>query len=132
MSPYYGNEENPPRYPRNLPLFNSYTPVADGQLEMKIRRLMERIGFRVSRIQIVDTSRRSRHTNAYFTGIRHTRRIVLFDTLVRSLNHEEILAVLAHEGGTGKQGRSRVALATLYDPLTTTLLATHDSQDILE
>lgn len=85
------------------PLFNTYGPVREEGLEEKIRELMGRIGIRVDRVQVVDASKRSRHSNAYFTGIGRVKRIVLFDTLLRSHSHEEILAILAHEGGHWKR-----------------------------
>ncbi len=64
---------------------------------------MERAGLRVSRVFQVDASRRSRHSNAYFTGIGRVKRIVLFDTLIAQMTHDEILAVLAHEAGHWKK-----------------------------
>ncbi|NOY53337.1 MAG: M48 family metallopeptidase [Deltaproteobacteria bacterium] len=85
------------------PLFNKYTPLDDPGLEEKIRVLMERVGIRVSRIFKMDASKRSRHTNAYFTGIGRVKRIVLFDTLLEKLTEPEIIAVLAHEAGHWKK-----------------------------
>ncbi len=85
------------------PLFNKYTAVDDPDLEAEIRGLMEKIGIRVSRVFKMDASRRSTHSNAYFTGIGRVKRIVLFDTLLEKLDRREILAVLAHEGGHWKK-----------------------------
>ncbi len=85
------------------PLFNKYTAVDDPELEGDIRELMERVGIRVSRVFKMDASRRSTHTNAYFTGVGRVKRIVLFDTLLQKLDRREILAVLAHEGGHWKK-----------------------------
>jgi len=85
------------------PLFNKYTPVDDPALEGRIRELMEKVGIRVSRIFKMDASRRSKHTNAYFTGIGKVKRIVLYDTLLEKLTEEEIIAVLAHEAGHWKK-----------------------------
>jgi len=85
------------------PLFNKYVPVQEEELEGKIRTLMDKLKIRISKIQIVDASKRSRHSNAYFTGIGRVKRIVLFDTLLQSMSHNEILAVLAHEGGHWKK-----------------------------
>ncbi len=85
------------------PLFFKFEPVKAEGLEDRIRSLMERAGLRVSRVFQVDASRRSRHSNAYFTGIGKVKRIVLFDTLIEQMNHEEILAVLAHEVGHWKK-----------------------------
>jgi len=85
------------------PLFHKFSPIDDKSLEEKIRTLMEKIGIRVSRIFRVDASRRTRHTNAYFTGIGKVKRIVLYDTLLESMSPEEILTVLAHEAGHWKK-----------------------------
>jgi STE24 endopeptidase len=63
---------------------------------------MERAGLKVSRVFQVDASRRSRHSNAYFTGIGRVKRIVLFDTLIEQMTQDEILAILAHEVGHWK------------------------------
>jgi STE24 endopeptidase len=79
------------------PLFNKFEPVEDESLEQQIRSLMEKAGLHVKGVLKMDASRRSRHTNAYFTGIGRNKRIVLFDTLLGSHRGEEILAILAHE-----------------------------------
>jgi STE24 endopeptidase len=84
------------------PLFYKFTPLAVEGLEERIRALAARAGLRVSRILQVDASRRSRHSNAYFTGIGPVKRIVLFDTLLTGAAPGEILAVLAHEMGHWK------------------------------
>lgn len=84
------------------PLFYKFTPLAVPDLEERIRSLVARAGLRVGRILQVDASRRSRHSNAYFTGIGPVKRIVLFDTLLAGATHDEILAVLAHELGHWK------------------------------
>lgn len=85
------------------PLFFKFEPVKSEGLEEKVRVLMERAGLKVGRVFQVDASRRSRHSNAYFTGIGRVKRIVLFDTLIEQMTHEEILAVLAHEVGHWKK-----------------------------
>ena len=85
------------------PLFNKFTPLESGELEEKIREMMRKIGLRVSRVFTIDASKRSRHTNAYFTGIGRVKRIVLFDTLMEMMVQSEILAVLAHEAGHWKK-----------------------------
>lgn len=85
------------------PLFFKFEPVKAEGLEEKIRSLMERAGLRVSRVFQVDASRRSRHSNAYFTGIGRVKRIVLFDTLIEQMSQDEILAVLGHEVGHWKK-----------------------------
>ena len=81
------------------PLFNKFEPIEDRILENRIKDLMERVGLRVKGVFRMDASKRSRHTNAYFTGIGRSKRIVLFDTLLTSHSEGEVLAVLAHEVG---------------------------------
>jgi len=85
------------------PLFFKFEPLKVEGLEDRIRQLMEKAGLKVSRVFQVDASRRSRHSNAYFTGIGKVKRIVLFDTLLAQMSQEEILAVLAHEVGHWKK-----------------------------
>jgi STE24 endopeptidase len=85
------------------PLFNKFTPLEEGALRERILALSSTLGFRTSGIFVMDGSRRSRHSNAYFTGIGRVKRIVLFDTLIKRMNEEEILAVLAHEIGHEKR-----------------------------
>ena len=81
------------------PLFNKFTPLEEGSLKNRIQKLLERCGFHSKGIFIMDGSRRSGHGNAYFTGLGNNKRIVFFDTLVNSLDEEELEAVLAHELG---------------------------------
>jgi STE24 endopeptidase len=85
------------------PLFFKFEPLQVEGLEDRIRSLMDKAGLKVSRVFQVDASRRSRHSNAYFTGIGKVKRIVLFDTLLQQMSQEEILAVLAHEVGHWKK-----------------------------
>ena len=85
------------------PLFNKFTPVADESLRERIVALTEKAGIHARKILRVDASRRSRHTNAYFTGIGKTKRIVLYDTLLEGMEQNEILSVLAHEIGHWKK-----------------------------
>jgi len=81
------------------PLFNRFEPLKDQELAQKVRDLTRENGIRVKKILQMDAGKRSRHTNAYFTGFGRTKRVVLFDTLLKSHSQEEILAVLAHEMG---------------------------------
>lgn len=85
------------------PLFNKFTPVEDELLKERIGRLTDKAGIHISRIMKIDASTRSRHTNAYFTGIGRTKRIVLYDTLLEEMKHDEMIAVLAHEIGHWKK-----------------------------
>lgn len=86
------------------PLFNKFEPVKDDDLKGEIVALMERGGLKVGTVLQVDASRRSGHSNAYFTGIGRVKRIVLYDTLLEQMSHGEVLAVLAHEVGHWKKG----------------------------
>jgi STE24 endopeptidase len=85
------------------PLFFKFEPVRSEGLENKVRGLMKRAGIDVSRVFQVDASRRSRHSNAYFTGLGRVKRIVLFDTLIEQMTQDEVIAVLAHEIGHWKK-----------------------------
>jgi STE24 endopeptidase len=85
------------------PLFNKFSPLEGDELESDIRGLMKKVGLRVSRVFKMDASKRSKHTNAYFTGIGKVKRIVLYDTLLEMMDRHEILAVLAHEVGHWKK-----------------------------
>lgn len=87
-----------------LPLFNKLTPLPEGDLRTRLMALGERTGFRASTIEVIDGSKRSGHSNAYFTGFGRFRRIVLFDTLIAQLTPEELEAVLAHEIGHYRRG----------------------------
>ncbi len=81
------------------PLFFRMKPLSVPGLEHEVRELGERCGVHVSRVLEMDASRRSSHSNAYFTGIGRVKRVVLFDTLLERMSDVEILAVLAHELG---------------------------------
>ena len=85
------------------PLFNKFEPLGDKAREDRIRSLMEKVGLQIKGVFKMDASKRSKHTNAFFTGIGKTKRIVLFDTLLQSHPEEELFAVLAHEAGHWKR-----------------------------
>lgn len=85
------------------PLFNKYTPIEEEGLVDKIKNLMQRVNIRISRVFTMDASKRSRHTNAYFTGLGKVKRIILYDVLLEKMDHDEILAVLSHEAGHWKR-----------------------------
>jgi len=87
-----------------VPLFNKLTALEDGPLKERLMSLSDRAGFQCESIQVIDGSKRSGHSNAYFTGFGRFRRIVLYDTLIEQLGEEEIEAVLAHEIGHYKMG----------------------------
>ena len=81
------------------PLFNRFSPLEDQTLRRRIEALLARCGFTSKGVFVVDSSRRSSHGNAYFTGIGRNKRIVFFDTLLDTLGHGEVEGVLAHELG---------------------------------
>jgi STE24 endopeptidase len=86
------------------PLFNKFSPLADEELKGRLENLLKRCGFRAGKgLFVMDGSKRSRHSNAYFAGFGAARRIVLFDTLLTLLSADEIEAVLAHELGHYKR-----------------------------
>jgi STE24 endopeptidase len=87
-----------------LPLFNKLSPLPEGELRARLLALGERTGFRAAAIQVIDGSKRSGHSNAFFTGFGRFRRIVLFDTLVAQLTSDQLEAVLAHEIGHYRRG----------------------------
>lgn len=86
------------------PLFFKFRPLQNEQLAARVKEVMARAGLRIDRVQEVDASRRSKHSNAYFTGIGRVKRIVLFDTLLDQMDDDEIIAILAHEAGHWKLG----------------------------
>ena len=81
------------------PLFNKFSPLADGEMKSRIEALLSRCGFRSSGLFVMDGSKRSSHGNAYFSGFGNNKRIVFFDTLLARLAPPEVEAVLAHELG---------------------------------
>jgi len=92
------------------PLFNKFEALKEGELRDRIVRLAEQVGFKTSGIYSMDGSRRSAHSNAYFTGIGKAKRIVLFDTLIEQMTVDQGLAVLAHEMGHYKMKHVRKML----------------------
>jgi len=96
------------------PLFNKFTPLADAALKSRIEALLAKCGFRSQGLYVMDSSRRSSHGNAYFTGFGASKRIVLFDTLIARLAPAEIEAVLAHELGHFKYHHVWKRMAALF------------------
>ena len=82
-----------------VPLFNKQTPLGDGSQRDKIEEFASKTGFRLKNIYLIDGSKRSTKSNAYFSGFGKKKRIVLFDTLLKDLTEDEVVAVLAHEIG---------------------------------
>lgn len=85
------------------PLFNKFETLQDETVSSSVKELMKRTGFKVQGLFVVDGSRRSAHSNAYFTGLGKSKRVVFFDTLLDTLSADEIVAVLAHELGHFKR-----------------------------
>ena len=85
-----------------MPLFNKFQPLEDASLKDRIVALMQRTGFQAEGFFVMDGSRRSAHSNAFFTGLGKQKRVVFFDTLLKQLSPEEMEAVLAHELGHAK------------------------------
>ncbi len=85
------------------PLFNKFEPVQDEALKEAIIALMAKVGLKTEGVFQIDAGKRSKHTNAYFTGLGRTKRIVLYDTLLKSHSFDEILSILAHEAGHWKR-----------------------------
>ena len=96
-----------------LPLFNKLTPLPAGEARTRLLALSDRTGFRASTIEVMDGSKRSAHSNAFFTGFGRFRRIVLFDTLMTQLAQAELEAVLAHEIGHYRCGHIPQRLVTM-------------------
>ena len=85
------------------PLFNKFTPLEEGELRLAIEEYSEKVKFPIGRIDVMDGSKRSGHSNAYFSGLGKSRRIALFDTLLEKHTTEEIISVVAHEVGHYKR-----------------------------
>lgn len=91
-------------YPRFIaPLFNKFSPMEEGAHKERVLKLLERTGFTSNGLFVMDASIRSSHGNAYFTGFGKNKRIVFFDTLLKTLEPGEVEAVLAHELGHFKR-----------------------------
>ena len=107
-----------------LPLFNKFTPLDDASLKERVASLMARAGFTAKGFFVMDGSKRSAHSNAFFTGFGSNKRVVFFDTLLSRLNGQEIEAVLAHELGHFKHHHviKRIAMMFLVSFLGLALL----------
>lgn len=86
-----------------VPLFNKQAPLEEGELREKITGFINKAGFKLKNIFVINGSKRSTKANAYFTGFGPKKRIVLYDTLINDLGKDEIVAVLAHETGHYKK-----------------------------
>ena len=97
-----------------MPLFNKFTPLEDDTLKARVNALMSRAGFTAKGFFVMDGSRRSAHSNAFFTGFGAAKRVVFFDTLLAQLNGDEMEAVLAHELGHFKHRHILQMMATSF------------------
>lgn len=100
-----------------VPIFNKQTPLDAGSLRDKIEAYTEKVGFQLKNIFIIDGSKRSTKANAYFSGFGKEKRITLYDTLLKDLNEDEIVAVLAHEVGHYK--KNHIIINLILSVLTT-------------
>ena len=85
------------------PMFNTFTPLEDGELKDKINQFARQVNFPISRIDVMDGSRRSSKANAYFSGLGKNKRIALFDTLIKKHSVDELVSIIAHEVGHYKK-----------------------------
>jgi STE24 endopeptidase len=86
-----------------VPLFNKLTPLPDGELKSAIEEFSKKINFPVTNIFVIDGSKRSSKSNAFFSGLGKRKKIVLYDTLINNHSIEELVAILAHEAGHYKK-----------------------------
>lgn len=86
-----------------MPLFNKFEPLEEGDLRQKIRNYADKVNFKLEGIYVMDGSKRSGKSNAFFTGFGKNKRVALFDTLIANHTDEELVAVLAHEIGHYKK-----------------------------
>lgn len=99
-----------------MPLFNKFTNLEESELRAKIDALAKKVAFPLTKVFVMDGSTRSSHSNAFFTGLFKDRRIVIFDTMLEQMDHEEICAILGHELGHWKLSHivKRLGASQLY------------------
>lgn len=102
-----------------VPLFNKQTPLEEGELRDAIEAFAQKVGFNLKNIYVIDGSKRTTHSNAYFTGWGRQKRVVLYDTLMEQLTTDEIVGILAHEIGHYKH---RHIVKSVFVGLLTTLV----------
>ena len=93
-----------------MPLFNNFTPLEEGELRTAIEAYCNKVGFKLTNLFVMDGSKRSGKSNAFFSGLGPKKKIVLYDTLIEQMTTEEIVAVLAHEIGHYKKQHTRQSL----------------------
>lgn len=89
-----------------LPLFNKLSPLQPGDLKIGVEGLAKRLSFPLHELYVIDGSKRSAHSNAYFFGLPWKKHIVIYDTLIEKSQTEEVVAVLAHELGHWSLGHT--------------------------
>jgi STE24 endopeptidase len=89
-----------------VPLFNKLTPLPPGDLKEKVEALAQRLQFPLAELYVIDGSKRSAHSNAYFTGMPWKKKIVIYDTLIEKSEVKEVEAILAHELGHWSEGHT--------------------------
>jgi len=116
-----------------VPLFNKQTPLEDGNLRKGIEAFCHKAGFKLDNVFVIDGSKRSTKSNAYFSGLGKKKRIVLYDTLINDLSEEEIIAVLAHEIGHYKKKHTLtgMVLSVLQTGLTLYILSLFINSELL-
>lgn len=99
-----------------MPLFNKFTPLENDTLRERLETIAKKAGFKAKKIYVMDASKRSKHSNAFFTGIGKSKKIVLFDTLLDRCNEEEIEAVFAHEAGhyVNKDAIKNIVMSSMF------------------
>lgn len=93
-----------------MPIFNKFTPLEDGELRSSIEAYCSEVDFPLTNLFVMDGSKRSGKSNAFFTGLGPKKKIVLYDTLIEQMTTQEIVAVLAHEIGHYKHKHTRQSL----------------------
>ncbi|MFC1950653.1 M48 family metallopeptidase [Chloroflexota bacterium] len=86
-----------------MPMFNKFMPMEPGKLKDAILKYAHSVSFPIKNVFVMDGSKRSSKSNAFFTGFGRNRRIALFDTLINEHTAPEIVAILAHEIGHYKK-----------------------------
>ena len=116
-----------------VPLFNKQTPLEEGSLRKGIEEFCNKVDFKLDNVFVIDGSKRSTKSNAYFSGLGKKKRIVLYDTLIKDLSEEEIIAVLAHEVGHYKKKHTRTGLilSVLQTGLTLYILSLFINSEVL-
>ena len=102
------------------PMFNKFTPIEEGELKEAIENFANNVNFPIGRIDVMDGSKRSAHSNAYFSGFGKSRRIALFDTLLDKHSTEEIVSVVAHEIGHYK--KKHIIMGTILGVIETGIM----------